>query len=29
LECLPSTLNGKRDTVALEALTRVKPELAG
>jgi amino acid adenylation domain-containing protein len=29
LECLPSTSNGKRDAVALEALTRVKPELAG
>jgi amino acid adenylation domain-containing protein len=29
LERLPSTPNGKRDTVALEALTRVKPELAG
>jgi amino acid adenylation domain-containing protein len=29
LECLPSTPNAKRDTVALEALARVKPELAG
>jgi acyl-CoA synthetase (AMP-forming)/AMP-acid ligase II len=28
LESLPSTPNGKRDIVALEALTRVKPELA-
>jgi acyl-coenzyme A synthetase/AMP-(fatty) acid ligase len=29
LEFLPSTANGKRDTVALEALAKVKPELAG
>jgi hypothetical protein len=29
LEILPSTPNGKRDTAALEALARVKPELAG
>ncbi len=29
LECLPSTPNGKRDTAALGALARVKPELAG
>jgi non-ribosomal peptide synthetase component F len=29
LESLPSTPNGKRDTAALEALARVKPELTG
>jgi non-ribosomal peptide synthetase component F len=29
LESLPSTPNGKRDTTALEALAREKPELAG
>jgi amino acid adenylation domain-containing protein len=29
LDCLPITPNGKRDIVALEALTKVRPELAG
>jgi acyl-coenzyme A synthetase/AMP-(fatty) acid ligase len=29
LESLPSTPHAKRDTTALEALARVKPELAG
>jgi acyl-CoA synthetase (AMP-forming)/AMP-acid ligase II len=29
LESMPSTPNGKRDIVALQALTRMKPELAG
>jgi amino acid adenylation domain-containing protein len=29
LDCLPSTPNSKRDIAALEALARVKPELAG
>ena len=28
LECLPITPNGKRDAAALEALTRMKPELS-